>query len=79
MGGLILPPIVEKDFDLVKEQIQFVPLWIHIPLLLIELWNVLVLKHIISPSVILLEWIIKRKFQKVYLLGFALKLMFQNH
>lgn len=38
-----------KNFDPVKERIQFVPLWIRIPGIPIELWNELILKHILSP------------------------------
>lgn len=37
----------KKKFDPVKEKIQFIPLWIRI--LPLEMWNELILRHILSP------------------------------
>lgn len=49
-GQIFCLQVWKKNFDPVKQRIQFVPLWIRIPRLPIELWNELILKNILSPS-----------------------------
>lgn len=43
-----LPSKVEKNFDLVKENVSLFP-FVFESLVPVELWNELILKHIISP------------------------------